>query len=857
MSDTPGSSTDPSPNSSTLPRVPAPPQLLPPPGPSEEAPAFVGRFRIDGELGRGGMGVVYKGFDPDLNRSVAVKVLKPDLSADPSLGRRFVEEAQLAGQLQHPGVVPVYELGRLPDGRLFFVMKLVRGRTLADLLRERPSPAADLPRFLLLFEQACQTVAYAHARGVVHRDLKPSNVMVGAFGEVQVMDWGLAKVLPSGAPTESAPPPADAASAIRTARELSPEGWSEKGRVVGTPSYMPPEQALGHSDRLDARADVFGLGAMLCEVLTGKPPYGGKTDLELYRRAVLAELSEAEERLGKCGAEPELVRLALACLAPAPADRPADAAAVAGAVRAYLDGVQERLRAAELEKAAAEARTAEERKRRRLAVALAAVIVAALLAGGVAVAWVLWEHAGRAEKAARAEGEKAAAVVEAAEKQQSAAERRERATSAAACNDRGLALAAEGRLDLAVAEYRKAIDLQPDYAAAHNNLGTALATKGSMDEAAFEFGQALALQPDGAEAHNNLGALLKAHGKAAEAEAEYRAALRLQPDLPDAHTGLGVVLAEQGQAAEAEKEFREALRLKPDNPAAHYNLGALLAAQGKAAEAEAEYREALRLQPDDAKAHYNLGVALFAKGRTDEAVAEFRRALELRPDNAEARCNLGFALQAQGRFAEALAAFRRGHELGSKRPGWAYPSSRWVAEAERLLQLNLLLPGLLRGEAEPADAEEWARAASFCQRYKRRDALAARCWAEAFAGRPELKDDLASGNRYNAACAAALAGCGRGEDAARVVDADRARLRRQALGWLREDLAARRERLAGPDAAARPAAQGALRRWREDADLAGVRDAEALAQLPEAERDEWRKLWADVDALLPKAAPEK
>ena len=129
---------------------------------------------------------------------------------EPDLIRRFVEEAQIGGQLQHPGVVPVYELGSLADRRPFFAMKLVKGQTLAALLAGRASPADDLPRFLAIFEAVCQTVAYAHARGVIHRDLKPSNVMVGSFGEVQVMDWGLAKVLPRDGAAD-APTPASAA----------------------------------------------------------------------------------------------------------------------------------------------------------------------------------------------------------------------------------------------------------------------------------------------------------------------------------------------------------------------------------------------------------------------------------------------------------------------------------------------------------------------------------------------------------------------------------------------------------------------------------------------------------------------
>jgi eukaryotic-like serine/threonine-protein kinase len=363
------------------------------------------RYRIDGEIARGGMGEVLKGRDPDIGRDVAIKVLRDDLSGRPEMVGRFVEEAQIGGQLEHPGIVPVYELGTFADRRPFFSMKLVRGQTFAQLLAARLSPADGLPRSLGIFEQVAQTVAYAHARGVIHRDLKPSNVMVGSFGEVQVMDWGLAKVLPLGgvADDEQAGRVPERDEVIATARSGGAPDveLSLAGSVLGTPSYMAPEQARGEIGAVDERADVFALGSILCEVLTGSPAFTGRTSAETQRRAARADVADARARLDACGADAELVALARDCLAAEPSARPRHAGAVRERITAYLAGVQERLRAAEIERARAEARAAEERRRRRLQLGLAASLLALVSLGCLAFTYELHRRQARAARADR------------------------------------------------------------------------------------------------------------------------------------------------------------------------------------------------------------------------------------------------------------------------------------------------------------------------------------------------------------------------------------------------------------------------------------------------------------------------
>jgi eukaryotic-like serine/threonine-protein kinase len=344
-----------------------------------------GRYELLEKIAQGGMGAVLRARDRTLDREVAVKVLQDRFKAGSLMARRFVDEARIAGQLQHPGIPPVHDLGTLPDGRPFLAMKLIKGRTLDALLRDRAGPDDDRGRFLAAFEQVCQGVAYAHAHRVIHRDLKPLNVMVGAFGEVQVMDWGLAKVLtdqPASAPEPPSGSDEQLVTEIRAGRDEE-SSETQAGSVLGTPAYMAPEQAVGAIDQIDARSDVFGLGAILAVVLTGRPPFVADSAEEARVLAARGKLDDCLARLESCGADPDLIALCRRCLSPERDDRPADAGAVAAAVAGLRAEAEERARRAELDRVRAEAEARAQRQKRRAQLAAAAGALGLLVVGGI------------------------------------------------------------------------------------------------------------------------------------------------------------------------------------------------------------------------------------------------------------------------------------------------------------------------------------------------------------------------------------------------------------------------------------------------------------------------------------------
>jgi tetratricopeptide (TPR) repeat protein len=365
--------------------------------------------------------------------------------------------------------------------------------------------------------------------------------------------------------------------------------------------------------------------------------------------------------------------------------------------------------------------------------------------------------------------------------------------------------------------------------------------------------KAIELEPKHAMAHNNLGHSLHAKGQVDEAVASYRKAVALDPTLANAHYSLGRAAYDKGQLNQAITCFNKAIALNPKYADAHTNLGTALTDKGRWDEAIACFERALTFNPRLGMAYYMLGIALGETGQWDAAIACFRKATELDPMHAEAHCNLGDALARRGRFAESLAAKKRGHELGSKRRDWRYPSAEWVRHAEANVALEAKLPAFLNGEFRPGDSEERLVLARVCWA-KKLYRHAIDLYAAAFAADPKLADDLSALHRHAAARYAALAAAVEGEDAAKFDDKERTRFRKQALEWLRADLALHGRQLETGNPADRAAVRRQMLQWQQDNDLAGLRDAAALARMPAEEQKAFIQLWADVAALLKKTA---
>jgi tetratricopeptide (TPR) repeat protein len=661
------------------------------------------RYLRGEEIARGGMGVVHRATDTVLGREVAVKVLQQKYAPDSGTARRFADEACITGQLQHSNIPAVHDLGVLPDGRPFLAMKLIKGETLEDLLKHRGDDAEGRGRFVAAFEQVCQAVAYAHAHDVLHRDLKPANVMVGAFGEVQVMDWGLAKVLGARPGERTDPEETTAGTAVVSLRD-SDDLFTQAGSVLGTPAFMPPEQAAGAVGTIDRRSDVFGLGAVLAVVLTGRPPFVAETSESARVKAAQGDVGECFAQLDACGADPDLVALCKRCLAPRPEDRPTDAGEVAKAVAALRTAADERARRAELDRVKAEgeareaqARAAEQRKRRRMLLTASAIIAVVLLVG---LSVSLWQM----RRAMQAGDDETKALQQAFAALRSmttdVVQRKFDQSTVLTEDDRAFLRGIIAQFDAFAAIKGDDADSRAVRAEGRLRVGNMRYRLGELQEAEQDYDQAMSIykelvadfpsrpefRRELAGSHNNRGILLRTTGRLREAEKDYDQALSIckqlaadfpsrpefRQDLATHHNNRGMLLSATDRPKEAEKDYDEALSIQkqlaadfPSRPEFrqdlakhHNNRGILLSDTGRLKEAEKDYDEALSIQK--------------------QLAADFPNQPDLRNELAGTCVNLAILLRQQGNWAAAKRLLLEGrpHHLAALKVTPRHPTYR-------------------------------------------------------------------------------------------------------------------------------------------------------------------------------------
>ncbi|MEZ6036312.1 MAG: serine/threonine-protein kinase [Planctomycetota bacterium] len=703
-------------------------------------------YRLDGEIARGGMGAILRVWDEALRRPMAMKVALGDQGLGTTLDEagdtaplpederrlsRFLEEAQITGQLEHPGIVPVHELGIDERGRAFFTMRLVRGRDLEQVFALVASGAEgwNLTRAVGVLLRACEAMAYAHDRNVLHRDLKPANVMVGAFGEVYVMDWGIARVLGETdrhdvrlqPVLEPMPAPRDDGVATDRhdhAHDSASHLYTMDGDIIGTPAYMSPEQARGQIDQLDARCDVYSLGAMLYRLLAGEAPYEREGDGSAYTmlRELLVGPPMSLARLAP-EAPAELIAIADKAMAHDRDARYPTMLALADDLRAFLEN---RVVGAFETGAWAEARKWIGRNQ-ALAVSLLAAVL--LLIGGLATSLTFAQQA-RSE-AQRAEEQRLSAVANAAE-----AVRQQRVAAAvnAFLNDDLLAAVAPEHMgtDVTVREVLDQAARQLDWsfreqpeveAALRLTIGTSLSRLGDPAAARRHFERSIALSddlPTGAEdalkARIGLAKASIDAGDVAGAEAAYRGARRDAVAMFDERhravlsidNDLALLLQQDGRVAEARALYERTLatsasELGPDAPntvTTRANLGQLLTELGEHDAAEALLVEAAAQQARVLGSHHpltidaknSLALLHLEQGKLELAEREFAEVLRLRTDShgedhlhcARVLTSLGNVRSLLARHAAALADLERAVALLQARLGADHP---WTLDA--------------------------------------------------------------------------------------------------------------------------------------------------------------------------------
>lgn len=645
------------------------------PGPAADTASRLGQYRIVRELGRGGMGRVLEAVDEPLGRRVAVKVLLLPPSEKDVRCQRFLEEARIAGRLEHPGIAPIYALGRGTDGNVFFSMKLVTGRNLDDVLNERQRGNREvlreysLPRLLSVFERIVETVAYAHSQGVLHRDLKPANVMVGTHGEVWVLDWGLAKALGKsepvpGQPAGPAPLPPGPNQELTVA-----------GSLIGTPQYMAPEQARGVA--VDVRTDIFGLGGILCKMLTGQAPHKGPDYLGTVMNAAVGEITPVRSRTGGRHVPIALAAIAMKCLAARPEQRYASADELLADLRAYLVGDAIKARPD-----GALGRLLRVARRHGRAAVFCGALAAVLLIGCTLAATLIAakdRQALDAERKARdAESARQATEAESAAR----AQRRLRAfTPYAEATD----LLMRGQLyDRAAKLLEEATQIDTEFPEAQFALGEAYRVAGLPNRAAQAYLRANDLSQK-ITSRPHLQALLAA-GMTYDGAGDYKAAEkafilaeREGAGHPLALVGKAFRLGQARRLKEARAAAEDALRQAPHLWETHFACGwvleeqagmGLVPAEPSRTQALAHMRKALELSPRQAEVWTWLARALVHTGvpaNRSEGLRMFDHAVALEPQNGNRYVVRSLVRSEFGDVGAATADLQKARDLGASR----------------------------------------------------------------------------------------------------------------------------------------------------------------------------------------------
>jgi Tfp pilus assembly protein PilF/predicted Ser/Thr protein kinase len=521
----------------------------------------VGPYRITKQLGVGGMATVWKAYHPALDRYVAIKVLHPSFKEDPQFTARFQREAKIVAKLTHPHIVPIYDFSE-HEGMAYLVMRYIDGRTLKAILKEGPLP---LDRVMGILEPAGQALAYAHDQGVLHRDIKPSNFILSSEGEVFLTDFGLARMAETGDSTLS------------------------RDMLVGTPQYISPEQARG--ERLDARTDIYSLGVVLFEMLTGKVPYDADTPYAVIHDHIFSPLPLPTEF--KPDVPGPVERVVLKALAKDRNDRFENVREMVSALQEALAGEPVPIEAPPLlpeqspEGPVPPAETVEEllpveaveelsppapsqgRSRRLIAVIAAlGILVGVCVCGSLSL--VALRRAGKAAPVAEAT---AATVRE----------------DPAAHVYLARRYVQQGNVDEAIAEYEAAIDLDPGFVEAYVDLGNLMVREGDFQRGLELFEEALDIEPGHVKAHLSMGDAYLQMGDFDAAAYHYQMVVDLDPEAAGPHGKLGICLVQGGDLELGRSECELALRLDSKVPEGHFCMGLYFARQGDTEQARREF----------------------------------------------------------------------------------------------------------------------------------------------------------------------------------------------------------------------------------------------------------------------------